>query len=82
MRCLFTGNSLDGCEPKSVEIKAGKEMLPFAHEYRRHGYVDLIDLAGGQVLTNCGNASPIRTSLPLAAAFAVFKADSTPSVTK
>ena len=37
MRCLFTGNGFNGCEPESVEIQAGKEMLPFPQENRRHG---------------------------------------------
>ena len=56
MRCLFTGNGCDGCEPESVEIEAGKDCsLP--QEHRRHGQVDLIDLAGGQVLTNRSNAA-------------------------
>jgi len=37
MRCLFTGNGFNGCEPESVEIQSGKEMLPFSQENRRHG---------------------------------------------
>ena len=37
MRCLFTGNGFDGCEPESVEIQTSKEILPFPQENRRHG---------------------------------------------
>jgi len=37
MRCLFTANGFNGCEPESVEIQSGKEMLPFSQENRRHG---------------------------------------------
>ena len=37
MRRLFTGDGFDGCEPESVEIQTGKEMLPFSQENRRHG---------------------------------------------
>ena len=37
MRCLFTGDGFDGCEPESVEIEAGKEMLPFSQQNRRNG---------------------------------------------
>jgi hypothetical protein len=47
MRGLFTGDGFDGCEPESVEIEAGKEMLPFSQENRRKSQVDLINQAGG-----------------------------------
>lgn len=57
MRCLFTGNGFDGCEPERVEIEARKEVLTFSQEHRRHGQVYLIDVAGGQVLANRGNAA-------------------------
>lgn len=35
MCCLFTGDGVNRCDPESVEIEAGKEMLPFAQEHRR-----------------------------------------------
>src|SRR5262245_56894359 len=57
MRGLFTGNGVDGSEPKRMEIEAGKEMLSISQEHRRQGQMHLIDQAGGQIGTNGGNTS-------------------------
>ena len=57
MCCLVAGNGFDGCESEGMEIQPDKEVLPFSQEDRGQSQMDLIDEAGGQVLTNRGNTT-------------------------